>query len=113
MVWATIGVGYCSKLIMIRTNVDRPVDRKIIDESDFMRTLSASRPFVFQQDGAPAHLAHETMSYLKKQCTFISHWPANSPDVSPIKNLRSLLKRTLKALRPQNLEELEIEVLRL
>ena len=43
--------------------------------------------FVFQQDSAPAHRAHETVALLKSETPeFIppSLWPPNSPDLNPI-----------------------------
>ena len=43
--------------------------------------------FTFQQDGAPAHRAHETVELLKvKTPDFIppNLWPPNSPDLNPV-----------------------------
>jgi len=43
--------------------------------------------FVFQQDGAPAHTAHQTQDWLTANCTdFITkdQWPPNSPDLNPL-----------------------------
>jgi len=46
-----------------------------------------SEYFVFQQDGAPAHRARETVELLKKVTPdFIapSSWPPNRPDLNPV-----------------------------
>ena len=43
--------------------------------------------FVFQQDGAPAHRAHDTVELLRAQTPdFIPPdlWPLNSPDLNPV-----------------------------
>ena len=43
--------------------------------------------FTFQQDGAPAHRAHETVALLSAETPdFISpqDWPLNSPDLNPV-----------------------------
>jgi len=43
--------------------------------------------FVFQQDNAPAHRAHETIKLLQQETpAFISPnlWPPNSPDLNPV-----------------------------
>jgi hypothetical protein len=43
--------------------------------------------FIFQQDSAPAHRAHETVAMLRRETpTFIapSLWPPNSPDLNPV-----------------------------
>jgi len=47
----------------------------------------SSTGFVFQQDGAPAHTAHQTQDWLTASCTdFIAkdEWPPNSPDLNPL-----------------------------
>jgi len=46
-----------------------------------------SEYFIFQQDGAPAHRARETVELLKEVTPdFIqpSLWPPNSPDLNPV-----------------------------
>jgi len=46
-----------------------------------------SEYFIFQQDGAPAHRAHETVELLKEVTPdFIqpSLWPLNSPNLNPV-----------------------------
>ena len=43
--------------------------------------------FIFQHDSAPAHRAHETVAFLKRETpAFItpSLWPPNSPDLNPV-----------------------------
>ena len=43
--------------------------------------------FVFQQDGAPAHTAHQTQDWLTASCTdFIAkdEWPFKLPDLYPL-----------------------------
>src|SRR6218665_3173034 len=43
--------------------------------------------FIFQQDGAPAHMARVTQEWLHANCPEIiekDRWPPNSPDLNPI-----------------------------
>jgi inhibitor of nuclear factor kappa-B kinase subunit alpha len=43
--------------------------------------------YVFQQDGAPAHRAYDTVEFLRRETPeFITptQWPANSPDLNPV-----------------------------
>jgi len=43
--------------------------------------------YVFQQDGAPAHRAHDTVTMLQRETPeFIppEMWPPNSPDLNPV-----------------------------
>ncbi len=49
--------------------------------------------FIFQQDVAPAHTAKSTKSWLNGHGVSVLDWPANSPDLNPIENLRSRSKK--------------------
>ena len=72
---------------------------------------------IFQQDGAPAHTAAVTQTWL--QTNFPSHWgkdvwPPNSPDMSPIENLWGILKEKINFANPQpsNLDQLKNTILK-
>ena len=48
---------------------------------------AGGRPWVWQQDSAPAHKSKETKAWLQKECyDFLpfSHWPPSSPDLNPL-----------------------------
>ena len=60
---------------------------------------------ILQQDNAPCHQgAAKTYLANKKVKTFI--WPPNSPDLNPIENLWSIVKRRLEKMKSTTLEEL-------
>ena len=49
--------------------------------------VAGSRPWVWQQDSAPAHKFKETQAWLQKECyDFVpfSHWHPSSPDLNPL-----------------------------
>ena len=49
--------------------------------------VAGGRPWVWQQDSAPAHKSKETQAWLQKECyNFVpfSHWPPSSPDLNPL-----------------------------
>ena len=49
--------------------------------------VAGGRPWVWQQDSAPAHKSKETQAWLQKECyDFVpfSHWPPSSPDLNPL-----------------------------
>ena len=49
--------------------------------------VAGGRPWVWQQDSAPAHKSKETQAWLQKECyDFLpfSHWPPSSPDLNPL-----------------------------
>ena len=48
---------------------------------------AGGRPWVWQQDSAPAHKSKETQAWLQKECfDFVpfSHWPPSSSDLNPL-----------------------------
>ena len=53
----------------------------------WMETVASGRPYIFQQDGAPAHTSHLVQNWLSdnvdafwsKEC-----WPPSSPDLNPL-----------------------------
>ena len=68
-----------------RSTTEEPVKRKLF-------TIKSSMTFI--QDGTPAHTAKATQQWCKKNLPhFIKkdEWPANSPDLNPIKNLWSII----------------------
>ena len=49
--------------------------------------VASGKPWVWQQDSAPAHKSKETQAWLQKECydfAPFSHWPPSSPDLNPL-----------------------------
>ena len=49
--------------------------------------LSTGQPYVFQQDGAPAHTSHVAQNWLNENAHMFwlkDFWPPNSPDLNPM-----------------------------
>ena len=44
--------------------------------------------------------------FLDKEVAEIIDWPSNSPDINPIENLWSIIKRRVEKRRPTDLKEL-------
>lgn len=62
--------------------------------------------FIFQQDGAPCHTAQLCKKWFMKSKVQLLTWPGNSPDLNPIENLWSRLKKLVAAKRPSNRQTL-------
>ncbi len=69
-----------------------------------------SKVLIFQQDLAPAHSAKATSTWFKDHGIPVLNWPANSPDLNPIKNLLGIVKRKMRYARPNNAEELKATI---
>ena len=70
--------------------------------------VAGGRPWVRQQDSAPAQESKETQAWLQKECyDFVpfSHWPPSSPDLNPldyfdwsyVKNITNMTSHSTKA----------------
>jgi hypothetical protein len=72
----------------------------------FLDNQPLSKPFLFQQDNAPAHTAGVTSSFLSENCVVVIQWPPFSPDLNPIENLWGIMKRRVRKEGVSNKEEL-------
>uniref|UniRef100_A0A9J7XYE4 Tc1-like transposase DDE domain-containing protein n=1 Tax=Cyprinus carpio carpio TaxID=630221 RepID=A0A9J7XYE4_CYPCA len=62
------------------------------------RRLFQGRPCIFQHDNARPHTASITTSWLRRRRIRVLKWPACSPDLSPIENIRRIIKRKILLL---------------
>ena len=64
---------------------------------------------IFQQDGARAHTSAVSRAWLTKSVpNYITNWPPNSPDLSPIENLWSILSNDVyKDPEPKTVDQLK------
>ena len=109
MVWAAIGVGYKSKLMICRKSVNSHEYRRVIHESEMVKELNESKgsgQWIYMQDGATPHTCQQTMLFLKKQMNVLANWPANSPDLNPIEHMWAILKKRIDTSCVKNVQEL-------
>jgi len=117
LVWAAIGVGYRSPLVVFpsrHTNADGDETTFRLNNQLYIRRCLQKvvgdllkRKKVFQQDGARAHVHKNVIRYLtNKKLDFISDWPSNSPDMNMIELLWKDLGDRVGAMCPFTEEEL-------
>lgn len=67
----------------------------------------------FLHDGAPPHKCHDVKQWLRENKIAEIEWPGNSPDLNPIENVWSLMKRRLKGEDSSTVMRLRESVLKL
>ncbi len=112
MIWGATSSAGVGPLCFLKTNVTAPVYQDILEH--FMLPsadqLFKDADFIFQQDLAPAHTVKSTKSWLNDHGVGVLDWPANSPDLNPIENLRGIVKRKMRNKRLKNADELKATV---
>ena len=65
---------------------------------------------LFQQDNAPCHTSVESKKSLSKM-NKIKFWPSNSPELSPIETVWSLVQKNLEVHKFKNFEDLKNKII--
>ena len=69
------------------------------------------KKYVFQQDNDPKHTSNFLKEYFKDKSIEVLDWPSQSPDLNPIENLWTHIKKELRSYRPKNVKELKSNIL--
>ncbi len=99
MVWACFSgkMGRAS-LYFLPANLTMNSERYLeVLESKLFPYMELHKVGHFLQDGAPCHKSKRVMGVLKEKPFTVIDWPGNSPDLNPIENVWSIMKRKLKA----------------
>ena len=108
MVWRAIGAKGRISCHTFRSHMDALFYIKILQNHLLPATRQQyAQQWRFQQDNDPKHRSKVAKEFLDREVPKIIDWPSNSPDVNPMKNTWSILKRRVEKRKPSDIDELE------
>ena len=78
-------------------------------KNDLLFLSNNNNQLIFQQDNAPCHVSKGAREKLK-EIKHIENWPPNSPDLSPIETIWSVVQAQLEGKKVTTLDELKNEI---
>ncbi len=112
MIWAAMSSAGVGPLCFLKSTVNAAIYREILEHLMLPSAdkLYGDADFIFQQDLAPAHTAKGTKNWFNDHGVTVLDWPANSPDLNPIENIWSIIKRKMRDTRPNNADDLKTAI---
>ncbi len=104
MIWAAMSSAGVGPLCFLKSTVNAAIYQEILEH--FMLPsadkLYGDADFIYFHAG--------TNSWFNDHGVTVLDWPANSPDLNPIENLWSIVKRKMRDTRPNNADDLKATV---
>ena len=111
VVWGCMGWNGVGKLVEVQRTMDAQQYCDILDdglEESFEKLEMDEGERIFQQDNDPKHTSKKATQWFEDNGIEVLAWPAQSPDINPIKHLWVHLKKELQkySTSPKGVHEL-------
>lgn len=106
-VWGCFSYHGVGPIFWIKGNMDQHIYRDIL-QNTMLPHADENMPlnWIFMQDNDPKHTSKLVQNWLQSNRIQILDWPAQSPDLNPIENLWTDIKKEVFKKKPKKTEEL-------
>ena len=104
----TVTADYYVEEVLKKTATSTMQQKEQKGPPTVVKLLPRMSEAIFQQDGAPAHNAAKTQVWCRSNLPEFWEkgvWPGNSPDLSPIENICSIVQGELDKMEPATSEK--------